>query len=172
MAIGTSAPCHCAHASFEHALIRCGCTNDRPHSHHEDPMKDADDAFHRVWCCTCGTYCSKDAHCPLPLPQLQASSGTAVQKNLRPLLIRLPLRILSLPMCTCLAIFTSLCSLLLEPLLVLFLLCSALLESPSLTCGNAAISLPDLWSSIRSWLGSFVKRAPVWSNQEKAGKAQ
>jgi hypothetical protein len=103
MAVGTAAPCHCAHASFDHALIRCGCTNDRAHKHHDDPMKNADDAFHRVWCCTCGTYCSKDAHCPLPLPELQASSGTAaMQKKLpRPFLVRLPLQILSLPMCTC-----------------------------------------------------------------------
>ncbi|KAJ3499908.1 hypothetical protein NMY22_g19446 [Coprinellus aureogranulatus] len=132
MAVGTPAPCHCAHASFEHALIRCGCTNDRTHTHHDDPLKGADDAFHRVWCCTCGTYCSKDALCPLPLPQLQMSSGTGLQKKLpRPLLIRLPLQILSLPM--------------------------------------------YLWSSLRSWLGSLtrrVRRAPVSTNQEKAGKAQ
>ncbi|TEB30417.1 hypothetical protein FA13DRAFT_1710431 [Coprinellus micaceus] len=170
MAVGTAAPCHCAHASFDHALIRCGCTNDRAHKHHDDPMKNADDAFHRVWCCTCGTYCSKDAHCPLPLPELQASSGTAaMQKKLpRPFLVRLPLQILSLPMSRSVRLLSPP-----TPRGSQLLLCIALpnlVLKRVLKCGSATFFPSDLWSSLRSWLGSLTtraKRAPVSSNQEK-----
>ncbi|KAJ2915101.1 hypothetical protein MD484_g5301, partial [Candolleomyces efflorescens] len=97
VSIATSSQCTCAHSGHEHALIRCGCSNNRAHTH-GDPLEHADDAFHRVWCCTCMSYCSKDAQCPLPLPGVRLNmTGAIVTKQQRSALLQLPYHIISMP---------------------------------------------------------------------------
>ncbi|RXW17476.1 hypothetical protein EST38_g8374 [Candolleomyces aberdarensis] len=94
----STSQCTCAHSGHEHALVRCGCSNTDHVQTHGDPLQHADDAFHRVWCCTCMSYCSKDAQCPLPLPGVRLTVTSAiVTKQQRSVLLQLPYHIISMP---------------------------------------------------------------------------